>query len=100
MILQFPTKQNVFKCFDCGKVRILRKDSPVCKECPEPQTKDEKSFLGIKFQVRGSIKLGLGDADSWASELEIFQRMFTDEQFSELQRIITLGLGRNLRPVK
>jgi hypothetical protein len=55
MILQFPTKHRTGECFNCGEVRKLRKEFPVCEKCPEPQTKDEESFLGAKFTARGWV---------------------------------------------
>ncbi len=105
MIIEFPTKENVFECFDCGEVRKLRDGMPVCEECPEPQTKDEMSFLGGKFQVRGWVRAGYGDDDFWSSILDtcrgIYLRgIYTEEQFRTLQRIVTLGRGRNLQVVK
>jgi len=100
MILQFPTKNRIRECFNCGEVRKLRDEMPVCEECPEPQTEDEMSFLGGKHLVKYAIRTGSGDNEYWSDMLGMFQRIYTEDQFRELQRIITLGRGRNLRLMK
>jgi hypothetical protein len=121
MILQFP---KFAECFGCRR-DISRENPeniyvakvpkclgekgyyeiPLCEECPKPPRPEEDDsflrFLGAKRLVKASIRGNwIDNDDCWSNMLGMFQRIYTEDQFRELQRIITLGRGRNLRLVK